>query len=439
MKLLNLKIFLTASILVLTVFSFAQQTPNQRKDLEQKRKELVAKIQDTKKVLEETRSQKSNSLKHLKAISSQIRTRENIINNVLQQIAFITAQINFEQDTITKLKSDLFILKDEYAKNILGAYKARNVYDKMMFIFSSQSFNQAIKRIQYLNQYSDYRRHQAELIIKKQNELIEQLNSLLAKKHEKLELINMKEDEKKELEGDKKEEGELLTVLQKKEKELRKQLAENEKAAKKLNKAIEEMIAHEIAEARRKEEEAHRREEAARLAAIPRGTIAPPAKKETPKPATAEKEMYLTPEALKISNDFEGNKNNLPWPVEKGYITELFGQHAHPTLKGVMVNSNGVDIATQSGASVRCVFKGTVAAVFSVPGMGKIVLVSHGKYFTAYAKLASVNAGIEKGKQLNMKDVIGTVMTDEEQDVTEVHFEVWNMDKKIDPQLWLKD
>ena len=106
MKLLNLKIFLTASILVLTVFSFAQQTPNQRKDLEQKRKELVAKIQDTKKVLEETRSQKSNSLKHLKAISSQIRTRENIINNVLQQIAFITAQINFEQDTITKLKQN---------------------------------------------------------------------------------------------------------------------------------------------------------------------------------------------------------------------------------------------------------------------------------------------------------------------------------------------
>ena len=440
MKLLNRKLFLTVSVLLLTVFSFAQQTPNQRKELELKRKELVAKIQDTKKFLEETRSQKSNSLKHLKAISSQIRTRENIITNVMQQIAVITSQINREQDTITKLKNDLFVLKDEYAKNILGAYKARNVYDKMMFIFSSQSFNQAIKRIQYLNQYSDYRRHQAELIIKKQNELIEQLNSLLAKKKEKLELINMKEDEKKELEGDKKEEGEVLTVLQKKEKELRKQLVENEKAAKKLNKAIEEMIAREIAEARRKEEEARKREEAARIAAAAaKGTTVAPAKKETPKTATSDKEMYLTPEALKISNDFEGNKNNLPWPVEKGYITEQFGQHAHPTLKGVMVNSNGVDIATQPGASVRCVFKGTVAAVFSVPGMGKIVLVSHGKYFTAYAKLASVNAGIEKGKQLNMKDAIGKVMTDEEQDVTEVHFEVWNMDKKIDPQLWLKD
>ena len=217
-------------------------------------------------------------------------------------------------------------------------------------------------------------------------------------------------------------------------------MAENEKAAKKLNRAIEDLIAREIAEARRKEEEAHKREEAARIAATSKGTTVAPAKKETAKPTTSAKEMYLTPEALKISNDFEGNKNNLPWPVEKGYITEQFGQHAHPTLKGVMVNNNGVDIATQPGATVRCVFKGTVVAIIkTVPGMGKIVLVSHGKYFTAYAKLESVNPGIEKGKQLNMKDAIGKVMTDTEEDVTEVHFEVWKMEQKINPQIWLKD
>ncbi len=437
MKLLNHKIVFTVSIFLLTVFSFAQQTPGQRKELELKRKELVAKIQDTKKVLEETRSKKTNSLKQLKAISRQIKTRENIIAIVQQQIAEMNRLIQQEQDTIAKLKKDLIDLKEDYAKNILGAYKARNVYDKMMFVFSSKSFNQAIKRIQYLNQYSDYRRQQAELILKKQNELINQMNELLAAKKEKMALINMKEDEKKELEGDKKEESEVLTVLQKREKELRKQLAENEKAAKKLNKAIEDLIAREIAEARRKEEEARKREEAARSAAEAKGTPVP-VKKETPK--TSSTEMYLTPEALKISNDFEGNKKNLPWPVEKGYITEEFGQHAHPTLKGVMVNNNGVDIATQPGATVRCVFKGTVVAIIkTVPGMGEIVLVSHGKYFTAYAKLASVNPGIEKGKQLNIKDAIGTVMTDTEEDVTEVHFEVWKMEQKIDPELWLKN
>jgi len=431
MKLSGHRFIITACILLLAVIPFAQQPHIQRKDLEQKRKELVAKIQDTKKVLEETRSKKTNSLKQLKAISRQIKTRENIINNVQQQIAVISSQIDQHHDTITKLKNDLAQLKDDYAKNILAAYKARNVYDKILFIFSSKSFNQAVKRIQYLNQYGDYRRHQAELILKKQNELIMQLNELLENKKEKMALINLKEDEKKELEGDKKEEGEVLTVLQKREKELRKQLAENEKAAKKLNRTIEDLIAREIEEARRKEEEARKKELAAK-AATPGAT----AKKEIVK--TSSTEMYLTPEVLKISNDFEENKNKLPWPVEKGYISEEFGQHAHPTLKGVMVNNNGVDIATQPGATVRCVFKGTVKGIFPVPGMGKVVIVSHGKYFTAYAKIATLSPGIKEGKELNIKDAIGTVMTDEE-DVTEVHFEVWKMQQKIDPQIWLKD
>ncbi len=436
MKLLNRKHFLLVSIFLFAVYLFAQQSPNQRNELEQKRKELVTKIQETKKVLEETRNKKSNSLKQLKAIANQIKNREHIINNVQQQIAFLAEQITQEQDTISKLKNDLALLKNDYAKNIVGAYKARNVYDKMMFIFSATSFNKALKRIQYLNQYSDYRKHQAKLILKKQNEVINQLNQILAKKQEKMMLIGMKEEEKKELEGDKKEEGEVLVVLQQKEKELRKQLAENEKAAKKLNRAIEEMIAREIAEARRREEEARKREEAAKIAAAAaKGITIAPTKKETPK--TEEKEMYLTPEALKISNDFEGNKNNLPWPVEKGYITETFGTHAHPTLKGVMVNSNGVDIATQPGSTVRAVFKGTVKSVFIVPGFQTIVLISHGKYYTAYARLSK--ALVKVGQEVDIKDPIGTVYTNDEDETTEVHFEIYNMKSKLDPELWLKN
>lgn len=433
MKLLSLKSIITAGIILLAFILFGQQPPDKRKELEQKRKELVAKIQDTKKVLEETRSKKTNSLKQLKAISRQIKTREYIISNVLQQIAVISEQIEEEQDTISALKNDLIKLKNDYAKSILGAYKARNVYDKIMFIFSSKSFNQAIKRIEYLNQYGDYRKHQAQLILKKQNEIIAQLNQLLETKKEKMALIDMKEEEKKELETDKQEESVVLTELQKKEKELRKQLAENEKAAKKLTRAIEEMIAREIEEARRKEEEARRREEAAKAAAAGK-TVVAPAKKET---KAADAEMYLTPEALKISNDFEGNKNNLPWPVERGYITEQFGTHAHPSLKGVMVNSNGVDIATQPGASVRAVFKGTVKSVFIVPGFQTIVLIGHGKYYTAYARLGKVN--VKVGQEVDIKQVIGTVYTNEEEETTEVHFEIYNMKSKLDPESWLKN
>jgi septal ring factor EnvC (AmiA/AmiB activator) len=394
-------------------------------------------MQETKKVLEETRKKKSSSLSQLKAINRQIQTREHIIANVQQQIAALTHEIEESHADLDSLKADLERLKQDYARSIQGAYRARNVYDKMLFVFSSTSFNQAIRRIRYLNQYSDYRQQQAKLILVKQNEVIAALNELIANKHEKMALINMKEDEKKELEGDKREESVVLSELQQKEKTLRRQLAASEKAARKLNRTIEELIAREIEEARRREEEARRKEEAARLAAAKKkGTPAPEPAKPT---ASKAGEMFLTPEAVKMSNDFENNKNNLPWPVEKGYISEAFGTHPHPSLRGVMVNNNGVNIATQPGAAVRCVFQGTVKAVFSVPGMGKIVLVNHGRYYTAYAKLASVNSNIREGTKLDIRDPIGTVLTDAEQDVTEVHFEVWNMDKKIDPEVWLKN
>jgi septal ring factor EnvC (AmiA/AmiB activator) len=428
--------FIIAALCFTASAGFAQTTSAQRKELENKRKELLEKIKDAKKVLDETRKKQSSSLTQLKAISSQIRTREKVINNVQQQIAVLGEQIDESKDSLAQLRVDLEKLKQDYAKSILNAYKSRNVYDKMMFIFSSHSFNQALKRIEYLNQYSNYRQRQAELILRKQHDIIGALNTMIARKQEKMSLMGMKEEEKKELELDKQEEGRVLTSLQQKEKEVRKQLAENQQAAKKLNRAIEDMIAKEIEEARKKEE-ARRREEAARNAAANKASGKAPAKAEPSTPAKADNDLFLTPEVVKLSNDFEQNKNNLPWPVERGYIAEPFGTHSHPTLKGVMVNNNGVDISTQPNANVRAVFKGKVTKIFNVPGMGKIVLINHGKYFTAYARLASVL--VKEGQQVDSKQAIGVVDTNEEEGVTEVQFQIWLMDKKLDPEDWLKN
>ncbi len=406
---------------------------NQRKALEQQRKELVKKINETKKVLEETRNKQNKSLADLKVIGQQIQNREKVINNVADEIAMLEKQIILQQTVINTLRDDLIRLKEEYGKSILGAYKQHNVYDKVMFIFSAQSFNQALKRIQYLNQLGDYRKHQAELILHTQNQIISELNELIAAKREKQGLIVLKEAEKKELEVDKKEESVVLEKLQQREKDLRRILAENEKAARKLNEAIGDLIQKEIAAARKKEEDARKRD-AAKANSNNTGKTKP--NTPAPKPATTKAgELYLTPEALKLSNDFESNQNSLPWPVERGTITDKFGQHEHPTLKGVMVNNNGVDIETAKGASVRSVFKGTVKSIFSIPGMGKIVLINHGKYYTAYAKLATVN--VKEGQEVDTREVIGTVLTNDE-DETEVHFEIWKVQQKQNPELWLK-
>lgn len=406
---------------------------NQRKALELQRKELVKKISETKKVLEETRNKQNKSLADLKVIGQQIQNREKVINNVADEIAMLEKQIILQQAVISTLRDDLIRLKEEYGKSILGAYKQRNVYDKVMFVFSAQSFNQALKRIQYLNQLGDYRIHQAELILHTQTQIINELNELIAAKREKQGLIVLKEAEKKELEVDKKEESVVLQKLQQREKDLRRILAENEKAARKLNEAIGELIQQEIAAARKKEEDARKRDAAkANTGSTGKNKPNTPA----PKPAaTKAGELYLTPEALRLSNDFESNQNSLPWPVERGTITDKFGQHEHPTLKGVMVNNNGVDIETAKGASVRSVFKGTIKSIFSIPGMGKIVLINHGKYYTAYAKLATVN--VKEGQEVDTREVIGTVLTNDE-DETEVHFEIWKVQQKQNPELWLK-
>ena len=405
----------------------------QRKALEAKRKELVKKIQETKKVLEETRSKQNKTLADLKVISRQIENREKIINTVADEIAMLEKQIVVQQGVISSLRDDITRLKLDYGKSILGAYKQRNVYDKVLFVFASSSFNQAIKRIQYLNQLGDYRKHQAELILHTQTQIISELNEIIANKREKQGLVTLKANEKKELEVDKEEENKVLTKLQEKEKDLRRTLAENEKAARKLNDAIAELIEKEIAAARKKEEEARKRAAANRLAATTPGK----AKTGTAeKPKNASGEMYLTPEAQRLSNDFESNQNNLPWPVERGTITDRFGTHAHATLKGVQVNNNGIDIQTQPGSSVRAVFKGTVKSIFSIPGMGKIVLISHGKYYSAYAKLGSVM--VKEGQTVDTRETIGTVLTNDEEE-TEVHLEIWKVQQKQDPEMWLKN
>ena len=436
MKWLNHKtlFLLILSLLVVGVNGQQGNYVNQRKALENQRKELVKKIQDTKKVLEETRKKQNKTLADLQVISRQIENREKVINTVADEIAMLEKQIVEQQVIISNLRDDITRLKQDYGKSLLGAYKQRNVYDKVMFIFAAQSFNQAIKRIQYLNQLGDFRKHQAELILHTQQQIIQELNEIIAAKREKQGLIVLKESEKKELEVDKKEESAVLVKLQEREKELRRTLAENERAARKLNDAIADLIQKEIAAARKKEEESRKREGTTN----PKTTagVTKPKTTEAAKPKTASGDMYLTPEAQRFSNDFESNKNALPWPVERGTLAEKFGTHAHPTLKGVMINNNGVDIQTQPGSPVRSVFKGTVKSIFSIPGMGKIVLISHGKYYTAYAKLASVN--VKEGQSVDTRETIGNVLTNDDEE-TEVHFEIWKVQEKQNPELWLKN
>jgi len=414
-----------SSFLVLLVLScslFGQS----RAELEKKRKQHEQEIKLTKKLLQETQKKQKATLNQLEIIGKQISTRNKLINTIGEEIDLTEQYIIELGQTIQTLQNDLQNLKDQYAKLILVSYKHRNSYDRIMYILASESFDQAMKRIKYLQQITAYREKQAHLILVTQNTLKENLAELNHTKQEKEVLLVSKEEEKRELEEDKKEESKVLVALKAKEKELRKQLQAKEAAAKRLKKAIEDLIEKEIAAARRRAEE-EARKKAAGTPAITNGN-------ETKKGATAA-ELALTPEAAQLANDFSRNKGTLPWPVEQGFISKSFGVHPHPTLKNITVNNTGVDIATGKDAKARAVFRGEVKMKFFVPGMGYAVIISHGDYYTVYTNLAEVY--VKPGDKVNTKQEIGSVMVNEVEDKTELHIEIYKGKVRLDPEEWL--
>lgn len=415
------------------------QKPNiKRKQLEKERKVLLEKISETKKVIAINKQKESIKLTQLKAINAQIKTREKVINNIGQEIFEITVEVDESITTIDTLNVQLARIKAEYAKNILAIYKNKNNINNLAFIFNAKGFNDANKRIKYLEKLSEYKQLQARLITNIQKEINQEINKMLQVKRQSEQLFNVKEGEKKELEVDKKNETIVLSTLQQKQKELQVELAKSEAIYQKLTLRIAELIQKEIDEARKREEE--RRRIAELKAAKARAKLIADNKKkgiETKPEIKKVPTSTLSPEDLKASNDFESMKNRLVWPVNNGFISETFGTHQHPKLKSIKTNNNGVNISCKKATQVICVFKGKVKAILPIPGMETFILIKHGEYFTVYAKL--VNVQVKVGQELNVGDVLATVYTDETENKTELHFEIFKAKSPLNPELWLRN
>ena len=432
LRFISSKNLLLAAFLLLSVIynSVGQKTAQKRKELEAKRKELQLKIEENKKKLAQTKKEESNSLKQLNVLGQQIQTRTQIIDHIGQEAFELSIQIDGQKRALYNLQNDLQKLKEDYARNIVAAYKKRNMNEQMMFVFNSKSFFEAYRRIKYLNQYGHFRLQQSKLILNTQKSIIEAINEMIAIKNQKTNLIGLKETEKKELEIDKKEESQLLSKLQQQVNSIKAQIARQEKMDRELNKAIGDLIAKEIAEARKAEEKKRKAEEARRLAqAKKNNTVAEPQKQQTTN-------SYLSQNDLDLSKNFEDNKGKLPWPVDGGSIVGKFGTSEHPELKGVMKKNLGIDIKTKAGSPVKAVFKGTVVRTFPIPGLDFVVLINHGEYYSVYARLEEVN--VVKGQKVNTKDIIGKVITNPEDQQTILHFEIYKQTNLQDPAKWLK-
>lgn len=407
----------------------AQKASQKRKELENKRALLLKQIEENKKKLAQVKKQEANKAKELQVIGKQIEHREKLIDNIGQENFELSIEIDGQKRELGKLKEELQELKEDYGRYILSAYKKRQLNQELVFIFSSKDFHQAIRRIRYLNQYGNYRMQQARLIVNTQKAIIEAINGMIAARDQKTWLMNVKEKEKKELEQDKQEENKLLNRLQVQVSLIKTQITKQERQEKELNRAISNQIAKEIAEARRLEEERRKKEEARRLAEAKRTKKAPVPQEKTTS------NSYLSKVDFALSKNFEDNKGKLPWPIE-GVIVGKFGKTPHPELKGVVKNNLGIDIKAKAKSSVRAVFNGTVVRTFPIPGMDQVVLISHGEYYSVYARLETVT--VKKGQEVKTKDIIGTVITNPEDQQSILHFEIYKQTELQDPAKWIK-
>ncbi len=415
-KLRYLKIILFSLLLSLTSGLVAVHAQS-KEDLEKRKKEIAKEIAQTTKILKETQKNKKATLSQINALKKQIQLRENLIKTISSEVSVLAGKIDETAGDIAHLQAELAKLKKEYAAMVRFAYRNQNAYSKMMFIFAAKNFNQAYKRLKYLQEFSDYRQKQAAQIESKEHQLEEVKTDLESNKKVKSGLLQEEQKEKVTLSKEKEQQLKMASQLTAKESSLKKQISDKQLQARKMDRMIQDIIRKEIEAARKKAE----------AEAKAAGKEMPTASK------TASSNLTLTPEALKLSEDFTANRGRLPWPVEKGTIVEFFGTHEHPQLKGVMVQNNGIDIKTTGAASVRAIFGGTVSGVIQIPGGQNAVLIRHGEYVTVYSNLKSVS--VRNGQKVSTKQNIGQANTEEE--LTTVELQIWKGMQKLNPKDWL--
>jgi septal ring factor EnvC (AmiA/AmiB activator) len=277
----------------------------------------------------------------------------------------------------------------------------------------------------YLRQYTEYRKRQAELIQWIRDLVQVKVSRLQLQRAEKETLLQSKKQEANQLTKEKKQQGQYLTTLQQKQKEFEKKLREQQQIEAQLSNEIQKIVEEEIRKARERARELAR-EKAKEVA------------KQTGKPvakSTESTSYEMTPEEKLASGQFEQNKRRLPWPVERGVITDHFGIHEHPVLKNIQVKNNGVDISTAQGVKARSIFAGEVSRVFMVTGGNMAVIIRHGKYLTVYSNL--VNVQVKSGDKVSIKQTIGTIGTDGDDDKTVLKFQIWKENVKMDPEDWI--
>ena len=415
------------------LFGFSVVSNAQTKEeLEKRRREIQQEIASLQKAQSDISKDKKASLSELKLLERKLRSRYAVIDNLNDEVRLIDNTIFSNNREIYRLQKQLDTLKQQYARTIEYAYKNRSSYDMLNFIFTATSFNDAVKRATYLKSYRKYRHEQVDNINRTQKEMSDRINLLTQNKQEKSKVIEEQHQQKELLESEKNEKNQFVTKLKAREKEIEKEVAAKRKVERSLQNSIAAIIKREIEAAKRKAEDDARKAAASNVAAP---AAKPAASSSTASVAPIRKTNVLenTPEVTKVSVGFENNRGNLPWPVDKATITSSFGRQRIEGTK-IEEDNGGITIQTVSGSAVKAVFEGVVTTVYDVAG-SQTVTIKHGKYFTTYFNMSSVN--VSKGAKVTMGQVIGRAGENFDGE-GEIVFMVNEELRFVNPELWLK-
>lgn len=412
--------YLFLFIAFLPAVLFAQ---DEKAQLEKERQDIQNEIKQINSDLSNVKGKTKQIVGQYNLIDRKIKLQNRYISNINKELRMIDDNIYLSNVEIFRLGKLLDTLKAQYSRSVVYAYKNRSNYDYLNFIFSANSFNDAIKRITYLKSYRAYREQQVNTIKETQALMAKKKEEQISRKQQKDDALKNQTVQAKELEGQKREKDVVLRELKSQEKDLQKQLTAKKKRMNDINKAVDAIVKRLI------------KEEQERQALIAKNnpTTANPTSTVT-KPVKTESYLELNAEAKALGASFENNKTKLPWPVDQGYVCEHYGPYQIEKIKGV---NPGITICTpQAGTNVKAVFEGEVVSVFNIADT-KSVMIRHGKYFTVYSNLSSVN--VSKGSDVKTNQLIGKVAANEDDGAGgKLEFLLMQENKNLNPESWLR-
>ena len=399
------KLLTILALLAVCALPAAGQKTSMKK-LESQRAQLEKDIALLNRKLEQNSKNKSAALSSLSLLRSKIKAREKLIAGCDQTLAVLDDSIAVVQKEMNRLQQRHDTLSYYYGRLIRGAYKNRDSRLWYMYILSSESIGQGLKRAGYLRGMSAQLSTQALRIRETSARLAVEKERLGGLRKEEAAMRKKVVGERSRLKGEEADANKLVNQLGKDRKKFQRELQEKNRQKEALNRKIADLIRQESQKA---------------------------SKGASGKKSSGGK-TTSTAVDTKLSNEFAANKGRLPWPVE-GAIVEHFGKHHHPVYTNVeLPQNNGVTLAVRPGAQAKAVFNGKVTQIVVLPGYNQCVLVNHGAYFTLYSKLRSVS--VKVGENVTTGQVVGTVDTIGGEDL--FHFELWKGSTPQNPEGWLR-